>query len=126
MAEARRHHHSRNPRPSVGQGLITRITPHWFHVFYYRHVLGIKTAGKIGHGPYRAYFDRVVSRPGIREFCNVNGLVVDANTPSRPTARVTEAKRAFVGAITRFIGVLSFGTFSDRHADLLYVLRRKS
>jgi hypothetical protein len=34
--------------------------------------------------------------------------------------------RAFNGTVTRLVGGLSFGKYSDRHADLLYVLRRRA
>ena len=33
-------------------GFITRFTPHWFHVFYYRWLRGFKDAGKPGFWPY--------------------------------------------------------------------------
>jgi len=32
--------------------------------------------------------------------------------------------RVLIGMTTRIISLLTFGIFSDRHADLLYVLRR--
>jgi SAM-dependent methyltransferase len=114
------------PDPQSVKGLVTRITPHWFHVFYYRRVLGIKTAGKVGYGPYRTYFDRVVSRAGIREFCSENGLSVDAEYAFATDGPRDKSMRTLVGVMTKLIGFCSLGTFSDRHADLLYVLRRQS
>lgn len=114
------------PDPQSVKGLVTRITPHWFHVFYYRFVLGIKTAGHAGHGPYRTYFDRVVSRSGIREFCAANGLTVDAEYAFATDGPRRKGMRSLMAVITTAIGAFSFGAFSHRHADLLYVLRRKS
>jgi SAM-dependent methyltransferase len=49
-------------------GLLTRLTPHWFHVLYYRYVVGYRAAGTPGHGPYRTYYDQVISLRGMEEF----------------------------------------------------------
>ncbi|MGH9955766.1 MAG: methyltransferase domain-containing protein, partial [Pyrinomonadaceae bacterium] len=40
------------PDPDSVCGFITRVTPHWFHVFYYRYLLGARNAGKPGYAPY--------------------------------------------------------------------------
>jgi SAM-dependent methyltransferase len=114
------------PDPGSVKGVVTRVTPHWFHVLYYRFILGIKTAGHPGHGPYRTYFDRVVSRRGIRDFCAEHGLVVEEEFAFATDGPRTRAKRLLIGSLTRVIHLVSLGVFSDRHADLLYVLRRPS
>ena len=33
-------------------GLITRATPHWFHVFVYKYLFGSSNAGKPGYAPF--------------------------------------------------------------------------
>ncbi len=66
------------PDPDSVKGLITRLTPHWFHVLLLPPRLGIKTAGHPGHGPYRTLFDPVISRRGIRDFCHRHGLQLEA------------------------------------------------
>jgi SAM-dependent methyltransferase len=112
------------PDPDSVKGIITRVTPHWFHVFYYRYILGIKTAGHPGHGPYRTYFDQVVSRPGMYAFGEKNNLRVEAEYGFATDGPRNKAMRAFIGTVTRIVSALSLGKYSDRHADLLYVLRR--
>jgi SAM-dependent methyltransferase len=114
------------PDPDSVKGIITRITPHWFHVLYYRHILGLETAGHPGHGPYRTYFDPVVSRRGMYAFADEHGLDVEAEYAFASWGPRSKAMRAFNGTVTRLVGVLSFGNYSDRHADLLYVLRRRA
>lgn len=113
------------PDPASVKGLITRISPHWFHVFYYRFVLGIKTAGHIGYGPYRTYFDPVISREGMYAFGNKNNLRVEAEYAFATDGPRNKIMRALIGFTTRAVSIFSFGTYSDRHADLLYVLRRQ-
>jgi len=112
------------PDPDSVKGLVTRITPHWFHILYYRVILGIETAGAPGHGPYRTYFDSVVSRKGIREFCMRNGLRMEAELAFATEGPRSGVMRTLIGTLTKAISILSLGVYSDRHADLLYVLRR--
>ncbi len=112
------------PDPDSVKGLITRLSPHWFHVFYYRYILGIKTAGHAGHGPYRTYFDPVNSRHGMYAFGEENKLKVEAEYAFATDGPKKKPMRVVIGIATKLINVLSFGKFSDRHADLLYVLRR--
>jgi len=68
----------RIPNRDSVRGFLTRITPFWFHVFYAKHMQGYKDAGKPGFAPYPTYYDKVVSRRGIYEFCNSYGLHVKA------------------------------------------------
>jgi SAM-dependent methyltransferase len=113
------------PDPDCVKGLVTRISPHWFHVFYYRFVLGIKTAGQPGHGPYRTYFDPVVSRRGVREFCREKGLRIEAEYAFATDGPSNKLMRALVAMATKVTSALTLGRTSGRHADLLYVLRRQ-
>ncbi|MFH2051566.1 MAG: class I SAM-dependent methyltransferase [bacterium] len=43
------------PNGRSAKGFMTKVLPHWIHVLYVRHVLGRKTAGQPGYGPYRTY-----------------------------------------------------------------------
>jgi hypothetical protein len=114
------------PDPDSIKGRVTKITPHWFHVFYYKYVLGKKTAGLPGYGPYRTIYDPVVSRKGIADFCQRNGLQVESEYAFRTDGPNGKLMRALIGAITKLSSLLTLGTLSDRHADLLYVLRRRA
>ncbi|WP_062203952.1 bifunctional 2-polyprenyl-6-hydroxyphenol methylase/3-demethylubiquinol 3-O-methyltransferase UbiG [Aureimonas sp. AU12] len=42
----------RGPELRSLKGLVTRLTPHWFHVQFYRRVLGRPDAGQPGSAPY--------------------------------------------------------------------------
>lgn len=42
----------RGPELRSLKGLVTRLTPHWFHVQFYRRVLGRADAGQPGSAPY--------------------------------------------------------------------------
>ena len=34
------------------KGLVTKLTPHRFHIWYYRALMGVETAGMEGHAPF--------------------------------------------------------------------------
>jgi len=95
-------------------GLITRTTPHWFHVFYYRYILGFKSAGKPGYAPYPTYYDAVVSRAGLHAFAQCNSLKVEAEF-----GLGHDRLKLF----KRIVNLLSFGRYADKHTNLFYVLR---
>jgi SAM-dependent methyltransferase len=112
----------RIPDPQSVQGFVTRISPHWLHVFYYRHILGKAAAGTPGHAPYQTFYDPVVSRSGIHEFCRANGLTIRAevgNAYWRPGRGVL--KPAIV-LFKRLVSYLSLGALTWEYVDLLYVL----
>ena len=113
------------PDPDSVKGCVTKITPHWFHIFYYRFVLGKKNAGDPGFGPYRTIYDPVVSRRGVHQFCQRNNLQVESEYAFATDGPRNKIMRVLIGAATRIVSLLTIGKFSDRHADLLYVLRRQ-
>jgi SAM-dependent methyltransferase len=64
------------PNPESFSGWITRITPHWFHVQYYRVILGYKTAGQPGNVPFPTIFHRIVAPSVLIDFCRDLGFNV--------------------------------------------------
>lgn len=113
----------RIPDPDSVQGFVTRISPHWVHVFYYRYILGKVGAGTPGHAPYRTFYDPVVSRAGIREFCRQNGLVIRAergNSYWRPGRGLVQTA---IILFKKLVSCLSWGVLSWRYTDLLYILQ---
>lgn len=112
------------PDPDTVKGRVTKITPHWFHVFYYRYILGKKHAGQQGYGPYRTIYDPVVSRPGLADFCKRHGLKLESEYAFRTDGPPGKVRRVLMDLVTKLSSVLTLGTLSAKHADLLYVLRR--
>ena len=114
------------PDPASVKGFVTKFTPTWFHVMYYRYFLGSKTAGLPGHMPYPTYFDSIVSRRGIHEFCAANQLSVIAEYGDGLTTHGTGLRRLFLKLLVKGIAALSLGSLSSRHVDLLFVIRRST
>jgi len=104
---------------------VTRVTPHWFHVFFYRHVMGMKNAGKPGYAPYPTHYDPVISRAGMREFCRLNKLTIKAEFGCGGRSHGRGLKRLGIFAIQRLMNVLSFGVLSASHDDLIFIVQRE-
>lgn len=106
------------PDRDSAYGFLTRMTPFWLHVMAYRYVLGVSWAGKPGHGPYRTYYDRVVSERGLREFCQHNEL------PAPELYRMCSyANSRMVRCAAFFTSMLSAGRLAWRHNNLLFMVQ---
>lgn len=113
------------PDPNSVKGFFTRVTPHGFHVLYYRYFLGQKMAGQPGYTPYRTYFDPVVSRSGMSDFCQNSGLEIVAEYGDGLHKPGKGPAKWLYQLFIKTISMLSLGSLSARHSDLLYVLRLK-
>lgn len=105
-------------------GWTSRSTPFWLHVAYYRLILGRPNAGKPGFAPYPTHHREVVSRAGIRAFCERHGCVVaheHAHTYYLHEGRFKLLMRIYARALS----ALSFGHLSWRHNNLTYVIRKR-
>ncbi len=49
------------PNPKSLSGVVTRYSPHWFHVWFYRYVRGEKQAGQPGQPPFPTFFHPLVT-----------------------------------------------------------------
>lgn len=109
------------PDRDTAKGFVTRVSPFFVHVWWYRWVLGRPTAGKPGYEPYRTHFGRVVGRKGIEEYCRRHGYRVLAQIGIR-------VSRSDVGLLTRVmsrvIGRLSFGKLDGEYCDIAIVLEK--
>ena len=95
----------------------TRIIPHYFHVLFYRYVNKFENAGKPGHGPFKAYYDDVLSIEGFRAFASKQNCSVVVERG------IMSPYKGF-GFFSLIIHYLSFKRLSHKHNGLLYVLRK--
>lgn len=114
----------RFPDRDTAFGFITRITPFWVHVAYKRHLLKMKNAGKVGHGPYPTVYDEVVSRKGMWGFCERHRLTVlgqwGKNTSMPNRGRLLWLRKQILQAIQ----TLSMGKLDCSYNDLTFVIRK--
>ena len=118
----------RIPDPHSVQGFLTRKTPHWFHLFYYRVIEGIKEAGKPGYGPYPTFYNPIVSRQGIRDYCGVAGNLIKLES-EYGDGYVRQGRgpmKPLIHLFKKVVSIVSGGVLNADHTNLLYILRKRS
>jgi SAM-dependent methyltransferase len=106
------------------QGFIARMTPYFFHVWYYRWVWKLKDAGKPGFAPYPTVYDEVISRRGMRDFCAANGLTVVEEIGVGTYHRGYGLLAKLTPFIARVVSLLTLGKVHDKYVDRTLVARK--
>ena len=83
------------PNPRSLSGVVTKYSPHWFHVWFYRHVRGDKNAGQPGQAPFPTFFHPLVTLSKLEAFAEDHGLEViyrrEYESPRFPEMRNAQA-----------------------------------
>ncbi|MGP1397039.1 MAG: class I SAM-dependent methyltransferase [Inquilinaceae bacterium] len=111
------------------KGLVTKFTPHWFHVWFYRRIFGSRTAGKPGFAPFPTFLRLAVSPPALHRFARENGLIVEFASvyESGMVKRIKGRSQAFHTVYRGVLGLvrfLSLGTYDGSKSDSILVLRK--
>jgi len=114
----------RMPNRDSVWGFLTRTTPFWFHVFYKKYIQGNKNAGKPGHDPFPTFFDKVVSRRGIYEFCEKHGLVIIAEYSVRYRPKNRRPLWFIQSWLAWIVHLASLKRLSVKFANLIYVIEQ--
>jgi uncharacterized phiE125 gp8 family phage protein len=64
------------PNPNSFSGVVTKRTPYWLHVAYYRWICGQRDAGHVGKVPFRTVYHPIVSPRPLASFCEGLGFEV--------------------------------------------------
>jgi len=105
-------------------GFITRLSPFWFHILYMKYLQGFKNAGKPGFGPYPTYYNKIVSRDGIRNFCKSHGFRIDIELGYCSYLRTNNIRTKSVKIFAILINIISFGKLPWRYNNLTYILTK--
>jgi SAM-dependent methyltransferase len=117
------------PNPKSLSGVVTKYSPHWFHVWFYRYVRGDKNAGRPGYAPFPTHFHPLVTLSNLEAFARVNGLQAiyrkRYESPRYPEMR--RRKPAFAALIDTAAKVMNFfvpDKTDVRHGDYHVILRK--
>src|SRR5258705_282609 len=106
------------PNPRSLSGVVTKYSPHWFHVWFYRHIRGDKKAGVPGHAPFPTFFHPLVSLPRLEAFAREHGLQViykrEYESPRFPEMR---ARKPVLAALLDAFAVVA-NLFQSGNADV--------
>jgi SAM-dependent methyltransferase len=115
----------RIPDRNSVKGFITRVTPFWFHMFYAKHIVRLRGAGTTGFGPFPTFYDPIVSRAGIREFCRMNRFIIKEEYGHGSHLHSQGIAGLLIHLLVRTVSLLSFGKLAWEHTDLTYVLEKQ-
>ena len=117
------------PNPQSLSGVVTKYSPHWFHVWFYRHVRGDKQAGLPGQAPFPTIFHPLVTLAKLKAFAAEHGLQViykkEYESPRFPEMRARRPVLAAVlDAAATAINLVLRGQADVRRGDYHVILRK--
>jgi SAM-dependent methyltransferase len=115
----------RIPDRNSVRGFVTRVTPFWFHIFYNKYILRFRDTGKPGFGPYPTFYDPIVSRPGIQEFCRNNHFIIKEEYGQGSGLGGQGITRFLIYLFVRGVSLLSLGKLAWEYSDLTYILEKE-
>jgi SAM-dependent methyltransferase len=118
------------PNPKSLSGIVTKYTPHWFHVWFYRHVRGDKKAGQPGQAPFPTFFHPLVTLSRLEAFAKSHGLQMiyrkEYESPRYQEMRMRKpALAALLDAAALVINRLLPGKADVRRGDYHVILRKR-
>jgi hypothetical protein len=117
------------PNPASLSGFVTRYSPHWFHVWFYRVILQRKNAGQPGQPPFPTIYNRIVHPTALIDFCeNLDLKVIHFYELIGWSYFNIREKRPFFGrflyAVVGMMNVFTLGRRDLRNGDY-YVIFEK-
>jgi SAM-dependent methyltransferase len=111
------------------KGLLTKFTPHRFHVWVYRTIFRKELAGTEGHFPFRTFLRFSMSPNAIRRLARANGLSVRyVDLFEAPMQRTLRRRSRVVDLAWRAsklpIKVLSLGKVDAERSNCIIVLEK--
>ena len=118
------------PNPKSLSGVVTKNSPHWFHVWFYRHVRGERNAGRPGHAPFPTFFHPLVTLSNLEAFANTRGLEViyrtEYESPRFPEMRMRKPMlAALLDAAAVVLNFVLPGKIDVRRGDYHIILRKR-
>jgi hypothetical protein len=115
--------------PDVEAALLN-FSPHWFHVWFYRHVRGDDKAGLPGHAPFPTLFHPLVTLSNLEAFAEQHGLQMiyrkQYESPRYPEMRLRKPLfAALVDAAAKLMNFFLPGRTDVRHGDYHVILRKR-
>lgn len=117
------------PNPRSLSGVVTKYSPHWFHVWFYRHVRGDRRAGEPGQAPFPTFFHPLVTLSRLEAFAKAHGLQViyrkEYESPRYPEMRARKPVLAgLIDAAAAVMNLVLPGGADVRRGDYHVILRK--
>jgi len=113
------------------KGLVTKCTPHWIHVLYYRLILKQETAGQPGHAPFPTFLRPEIDPRSISRRLQEMGFderyhKLYASAAYADVMLNRKAVSLLFRALSAAIRLLSLGRIGNEYSDFVGIYQRKS
>ena len=120
-----------SPNPLSLKGLITKFTPHFVHVAFYRTIHNNPNAGKPGYFPYPTTMKFFISPGNLTSACKRAGLEVSyLNMYASQVRDMLRKKSRLLGAtydaFIRALHIASGGRYAPELSDFHLIVRKRS
>ncbi len=111
------------------KGILTKYTPHWFHVWVYKNLFKYEHAGKEDHVPFKTFFRFSITPHSIKKFAVNNDLSIEYYNiyESQKQKNIRRNKPINITLSTLFfiIIILSFNKINSSFTDFIIVLKKQ-
>lgn len=107
-------------------GFLTRSTPFWVHVLIKKYVYKLANAGKPGYDPFPVFYDRVISRRGLHEYCRKHSCVVAGEAGSANYFPAQPLLRLMGRVLVIAVALASFGRLEWRYNNLTVLMEKRT
>lgn len=108
------------------KGLITKLTPHRFHVWVYRRLFGYRWAGRPGYGPYRTFLRRDIAPRKLERLASRFGLEPVYTSTYRTKPKLPSVLRFTWSALGLLGRVGSLGRWDPEASEHIAVFRKRA
>ena len=117
------------PYPRSLSGLVTKHSPHWFHVWFYRRIRGHARAGEPGEPPFPVHYHPLVLPRRLKAHMARHGFeTVYERVYESPRFAEMRLRHPglgrFVDGLTTLMNVALGGRTNVRHGDYHLILRK--
>lgn len=112
------------------KGLLTKFTPHSFHVWVYRKLFGDPNAGKLGFAPFPTTLRRSIAPGAMKRLADEHGMDVVFLAVIRGGQLETLSRRkpvlgALYKGVAGLLKMLSLGVYDGTYTDTRAVFKKR-
>lgn len=116
------------PNVRALKGLVTKLTPYGFHVWYHRTIYGDKNAGINDHGPFKTYLDTFIAPDNLTRYAATKGMSVAYlrywGQEGEAFVGNNSLMRALWGTTKAAAKVFSFGAIRTEDSEFIIALKK--
>jgi 2-polyprenyl-3-methyl-5-hydroxy-6-metoxy-1,4-benzoquinol methylase len=117
------------PNVLSAKGLITKLSPHWFHVLVYKHVFGYTDPGKDDRPPFPTFLRLSIAPKSLRRFAERRGMHVEmCGTYEADKQESVRSRVKLKGPVWRLarglVRLVTFRFVDPEATELIFVMRK--